>query len=308
MARRDAPRVKDRSADRLGRVIETVGRRVIVSDDEGTRACFLSGHRAVVGDVVRWTEAKGEGGKLTEVCARTSILRRVDSRGEEQMLVANLEGVFVVFAASEPPLAPPLLDRYLVAAEHDGLRAVIVLNKADAEIPAHVQAALDERADLGFTVLRASAKTGDGVDAIRAHLAAATGAWAFVGPSGVGKTSLVQALLPGEDVGPIGEISAYWGQGMHTTTHTRLFRVHTGGEIADSPGIRSFTPAVLDPIAIRDHYPGVTGLGCKYRDCLHRDGEEGCVAPASVPEARLIAYRALLTEALGIARRRGPGG
>lgn len=289
--------------DRPGRVVEIVGRRVMVADEEGTRTCFLSGHRAVVGDRVRWTTAQGEGGKITEVEPRDHVLRRIDIRGEEQVLAANIEGLMVVIASIDPPFAPPLLDRYLVAAEHDGLKAAILLNKVDLGVPDDVN---EELAARDWPLFRVSVRTGEGLDAVRAFLADAKAPWTLVGPSGVGKTSVMQALLPEETVGPIGEISDYWGTGRHTTTRTRLFSLPTGGELADSPGIRGFIPAVLDPIAIRDHYPGVAGLGCRYRDCLHLPGEDGCVAERDVRPAQLSAYRALLGEAQQIARRRGP--
>lgn len=305
---RGAAGTKARSGDRPGRVVETVGRRVVVSDEHGVRNCFLSGHRAVVGDRVQWTEAPGEGGKVTAVEPRTSVLRRVDPRGDEQILAANVHGLFVVFAATDPPLAAPLLDRYLLAAEYDGLKVVVVLNKSDLPVSDAVAAELDQRAAWGFPVVRVSTKTGEGLAHLRAVLGEAIGPWALVGPSGVGKTSIAAALLPEQDVGPVGEISEYWGQGRHTTTWTRLFQVPGGGELADSPGIRGLIPAVLDPEAIRDHYPGLAGLGCRYRDCLHRSGEDGCVAEGTVPGPTLLAYRTLVTEAEGIRRRRGPDG
>lgn len=283
--------------------MEIAGRRVVVADADGRRNCFLSGHRAVVGDRVRWVAAAGEGGKITAVDGRLSTLRRVDSRGEEQVLAANLEGVLVVVAAQDPIFAAPILDRYLTAVSADGMRAAIVLNKCDQPGSEVVETELAAREGLGYSVMRASAHTGQGIEALRAWIAAADGPWALVGASGVGKTSLVSALLPGLDVGPVGEISEYWGQGMHTTTRTRLFELPTGGELADSPGIRSFIPAVLDPIGIRDHYPGMADLGCKYRDCLHLPGEEGCAAEGFVPAERIASYRALLCEAQGITRR-----
>ncbi|MEQ1506847.1 MAG: GTPase RsgA, partial [Myxococcota bacterium] len=126
--------------------------------------------------------------------------------------------------------------------------------------------------------------------------------------SGVGKTALAGALLPGVDVGEIGHLSAYWGQGRHTTSHSRLFAVPTGGWIVDSPGIRTFAPGRIDAEALRDHFPGIgPGIGCKYRDCLHRDGESGCVAEAEVAPALVASYRRLLAEIVRIDDARRPG-
>jgi ribosome biogenesis GTPase len=296
--------VKTRHQDtaHVGTVTETVGRRVRVRDAEGERVCFLSGQRAVLGDRVRWVPARGEGGKLIEVLPRDNELARMDPRGRSQLLAANLGGLLVAVSAREPGFRRALVDRYLVAAWTANLDAAVVLTKVDLGVPDEVEAQLPELDALGVAILRVSASTGEGVAEVAAFLAARAegGPWACVGGSGVGKTSLVAALLPGQDVGPIGEISEFWGTGRHTTTHSRLFGLPGGGEIADSPGIRNLTPYVDDPRAVRDHFPGVAGLACRYRDCLHREGEEGCVAEAEVPERVLASYRHLLNEVTGV--------
>jgi ribosome biogenesis GTPase len=296
-----------RTDGKPGRVVETVGRRVRVRDAEGDRTCFLSGHRVVIGDRVTWTEAPGEGGKITGVGERSTVLARMDPRGDEQVLAANLAGLLVVVAAQDPPFHAPLVDRYLVAASVAGMEAAIVVNKIDLGVPEEVEAELAVREGLGIDVLRLSVPANDGVDALRTWLAAhADGPWALVGYSGVGKTSLIQALLPGQDVGPIGAISDYWGTGRHTTTHSRVFGLPGGGEIVDSPGIRGFLPSIGRPELMREHFPGIAGIPCRYRDCLHRVGEDGCVAETSVPATLLASWRGLLDEAESAARRRGP--
>jgi ribosome biogenesis GTPase len=270
---------------------------VVVADADGERNCFLGGHRAVVGDRVRWADARGEGGKITSVADRDTVLARSDSRGDEQILAANLRGLLVTASAQDPQFHGGLVDRYLVAARLAGLDAVIVLTKIDRGLPADGAAELAAREALGVHVLRVSNKDGTGIEAVLAFLAAeSAGPWALVGYSGVGKTSLIQSLLPGQDVGPIGEISEFWGTGKHTTSRTRLFALPGGGEIVDSPGIRSFTPSELDPQTMRDHYPGIGDLRCKYRDCLHKPGEEGCVAEAEVDPNLLSGWRRLLAD------------
>lgn len=278
-----------------------------VADDDGERVCFLSGQRAVVGDRVRWTDAPGEGGKLLSVDPRGNELTRSDPKGHHEVLAANLGGLMIVVTPTDPPFHAPLLDRYLVGAGRAGLPVAAVLGKIDLDVPEEVERALAIRAAHGLTLLRCSAHTREGVEEIRAFLAEhADGPWALVGYSGVGKTSLVQALLPEQDVGPVGEISDYWGTGRHTTTRSRLFAVPGGGEIADSPGIRGFIPAIEDPEAVRDHYPGMHALPCKYRDCLHRPGEDGCVAEETVEAELLAGYRELFGQVEAIRRRRGP--
>ena len=290
-----------------GRVVETAGRRIVVRDETGDRFCFLGGHRAVVGDVVRWTEAPGEGGKIVTVEDRRSALFRLDPRGEEQLLAANLGGLIVCAAPKDPPFLASLIDRYVVAAATAGIEAAIVLTKSDLEAPPEVEEDLAIRAALGIPVLRTSIRTGAGLDELRAFLAEHNvGPWALVGHSGTGKTSLIGAILPDFDVGPIGAISDYWGTGRHTTTRTCLFSLPQGGEIVDSPGIRGFIPALLDPIRIRDTFPGIAQIQCQYRDCLHRPDEEGCEAGGQVAASLLESYRRLVQDALDITRRRGP--
>ena len=303
-----------RSADgargRPGLVVATAGRRVIVRDEHGERACFLAGQRAVVGDRVLYVDAPGEGGKIVSVAARGAVLARADAKGRDQILAANLQGIAIVTTPSDPPFRAGLVDRYLVAAGSGGLEAVVVLNKADLGIPADVEAELALRRAAGVPVLVVSARTDNGTQPLRDLLARSTGPFALVGHSGVGKTSLVAALLPGEDVGEIGHISAYWGRGRHTTSGSRLFGVPSGGQIVDSPGIRTFAPGRLTATDVRASFPGMSDLRCRFRDCLHREGEQGCAAPTEVDPALLASYRRLLAEIQDIddARRTSHGG
>lgn len=304
MARRAEPA---RPEGKPGRVIETRGRRVLVRDEDGDRVCFLSGQRVVTGDRVRWVEAPGEGGKITSVDERDTALIRVEFNGREQVLAANLGGLLVVTAPSEPPFRAGLLDRYLVAAAASHLDVIVVLNKVDQGVPDEVAAALALREAVGVEVIRVSATTGEGIAALRARVedVSADAPWAVVGHSGVGKTSVMAALLPDVDVGAIGAISAYWGTGQHTTTESRLFQVGRG-ELVDSPGIRTFAPGGLSSEEARLYFPGISQVRCRYRDCLHRPDEDGCVAPDQVPADLLTSYRRLLDELTGIDQRRRP--
>lgn len=284
-----------------------MGRRVRVVDDQGaSRVCFLSGQRAVVGDRVRLLASGADEGKLVGVERRDRWLARTDARGQEQVIAANLEGLLVVASASEPVYRPGLVDRYLMGASVAGLEAAVVLTKVDLGVSDEVEADLAERAADGFRVLRVCLTSGDGVDGVRALLGAAEGPWAMVGHSGVGKTSLAVALLPGVEVGPVGEISEYWDAGRHTTTGSTMYIVPSGGELVDSPGIRTFLPGGFKPVTVRDHFPGLPGLRCRYRDCLHRVGEDGCVAEAEVALSVLTRYRRVLVEVTDVEARSRP--
>jgi ribosome biogenesis GTPase len=243
-----------------------------------------------------FVDAPGEGGKIVAVEPRGPVLARADAKGRDQILAANLQGIAIVATPSDPPFRAGLVDRYLVAAGSSDLEAVVVLNKVDLGIPPEVEAELALRRRAGVTVLAVSVRTEGGVGPLRELLAAASGPWALVGHSGVGKTSLVAALLPGEDVGEIRSISAYWGRGRHTTSGSRLFLLPSGGEIVDSPGIRTFAPGRLTADEVRASFPGMGDLRCRYRDCLHREDEQGCLAPTEVDPALLASYRRLLAE------------
>lgn len=292
-------------AEQHGRVIENRGRRVLVRQQDGEElVCFLSGKRVVVGDRVRFVTAKGGGGKIVAVEKRRTALVRVGHNHREQVLAANLEGLFVVVAPKEPPFRAGLVDRYAVAAAAQGLRICVVVNKCDQGLPDEVEQALTLRMEHGLPVLKTSAMLRFGLDAVQAHAAAyAAGPWALVGHSGVGKTSLIGSLLPGVDVGAIGELSEYWGTGQHTTTGSRLFQLPGGGELLDSPGIRTFTPGGLTVDTVRSFFPGVPQGICRYRDCQHREGEDGCGVVEAIPEELLVSYRRLLEDVRGISER-----
>jgi ribosome biogenesis GTPase len=302
------PKKKSAAVGLEGRVVETRGRRVLVRDASGERVCFLAGHRVVVGDQVRWIEVRGSGGKIVEVEGRETALLRVDARGREQVLAANLDGLLMVASAMHPPLRGGLIDRYAVAAGTCGLRVAVCLNKVDLGLSDEAEAVLALRQEAGMRVLRTSVVSGEGMSELRSFLVEVSqrGPWALVGHSGVGKTSLIGALLPTLDVGEVGEISAHWGTGQHTTTGSRIFDLGDGGEVVDSPGIRTFAPGGLAATEVRRHFPGLGGLVCRYRDCLHRDGEEGCEAEAQVSLELLTSYRRLLGEILGIEDRLRP--
>jgi len=295
--------------EREGEVVETVGRRVRVAVGSELVVCFLAGHRAVIGDRVRFVEVDGGGGKIACVLPRATVLQRLDHKGREQVVAANLRGVVIVETVHEPPLAPVLLDRYLVAAWRGGLDAMIALNKVDLGVPDQAAAQVALREACGVPTVRVSAHDGTGLAALRAFIVQAGGSWALVGRSGVGKTSLVRALLPEREVGPVGELSEYWGMGRHTTTSSTRFELDGGAALVDSPGIRSFTPAGLDIEDLRSWFPGLRELRCAWRDCLHRPGEQGCTIEQHVHPDLVRSYRTLLQELLEIAAgtRRGRG-
>jgi len=294
-----------------GRVVASHGRDAVIVDETGRRIhCRLQGRRLAVvcGDRVRWSPARTEGGAglVVELLPRSSLLARINARGEAEPVAANLTQLVAVVA---PRPAPDfgLCDRYLAAAEWNGLAACIVANKSDLADGANaLLPSLTDYARIGYPVVHASKRLADGVDALRARLAGATSA--LVGQSGVGKSSLTNCLVPGVEAA-VDEVSRASESGRHTTSTASLYALPTGGELVDSPGVRDFSPPLPAPREVAGGYREIAALAgnCRFRDCLHRR-EPGCaVASAAttggVSPRRLESYRRLLDLAQGLADR-----
>lgn len=291
--------------EKPGRVVAHFGRTLEVEAESTTgertrHRCHLRANLdgLVTGDRVSWSEANDGSGVVVARGERDSVLERPDSRGLLKPVAANIDQLLIVFAAEPLPHAN-LIDRYLVAAEATGITPVLVLNKVDL-LPDQGGALRDLLAryeSLGYAVVLASVKHDDGLDALHRHLHGRTSV--FVGQSGVGKSSLIDRLLPEANL-RIGALSADSRKGTHTTTTAMLYHLPTGGELIDSPGIREFGLVHLDEqqvtqgfIEFHDH------LGrCRFRDCRHRE-EPGCALLAAVergdihPE-RFDSYRRIL--------------
>jgi ribosome biogenesis GTPase len=297
---------------RQGRVVQSHGRDASVIDDETGRRvhCRLQGRRLAVvcGDRVRWSEARteGGGGLVVEVLPRRSVLARISSRGDEEPVAANLTQLVAVVA---PVPAPDfgLTDRYLAAAEWNGLDACIVANKDDLPDAGGLLAdALADYARIGYAVVRASKRRADGVEDLRARLAGHTSV--LVGQSGVGKSSLTNCLIPGVEAA-VAEVSRATEAGRHTTTTSSLHALPSGGELIDSPGVRDFSPPLPGAREIAGGYREIAaaGAGCRFRDCRHRH-EPGCAVAAAAAEGRIAtrrleSYRRLLALAEEMAAR-----
>ncbi|MBX3249123.1 MAG: ribosome small subunit-dependent GTPase A [Myxococcales bacterium] len=274
-----------------GIVLRATAGFIEVATSEGVVTCKLRGRLkkerqrtdlCVIGDRVRLSPgADGDLGTIEEVLPRETVLSRQHpaQAHREDVIIANLDRLFVVFAFGDPPFHPRMLDRFLAIAEHGGLEVVIVANKLDQVRPEQ-RALFDRYAALGYEVVHASALTGEGVDTLRERLLGKTSA--FVGASGVGKSSLINAIDPALAL-RVGETSSHTTKGKHTTRVATLHPVAGGGYVADTPGIRELGAwalplEVLDRcfVEMRPH------LGqCAFRDCRHR-AEPGCAVKAAV--------------------------
>jgi ribosome biogenesis GTPase / thiamine phosphate phosphatase len=282
-----------------GTVVASYGQRQLVEDAQGERHRAYVGKRGlrlVCGDRARWQPA-ADGGDVAvmELLPRDNELTRPDARGRIEVLAANIEQVVVV-CAPEPALDPFIIDRYLAAAVAMGAHASVACNKADLAAPG-LDAALDEFRLIGHTVLRVSARAELGLDALREQLAGRCSI--LVGQSGVGKSSLLNALVPGLDVGTA-QVSSATGEGRHKTTATTLHKLPGGGTLLDSPGVRDFAPALGDPRLAASGFREIVAAAehCRFGNCRHMR-EPGCavkegVEAGAISARRYESYRRLL--------------
>lgn len=257
----------------------------------------------VVGDRVTFQPLDAEPGQgmISAVLprGRTFSRRAAGPKGSwrEQVLAANVDQVAVVFAVAEPEPNLRALDRFLVVAEAHELDALVVANKVDLSGVDAARSRFGVYERIGYPVWHVSARAGQGLDGLLAALAGRTSLVA--GPSGVGKSSLLNALLP-EVALRTGEVSRSLNKGRHTTVVGTLYPLANGGFVADTPGLRELGPWDLPPEDLdhcfREFRPY---LGqCRWPDCLHRD-EDRCAVRAAVSEgaidaARYDSYRRLL--------------
>jgi ribosome biogenesis GTPase len=309
--RRTRPRTKERPTyddATEGRVI-TVDRgryTCLVETPEGAQAVVtamksrpLGRKGVVVGDRVRLvgdvTGVDGSLARIVEVHERVTVLRRTadDDDPVERVIVANADQLVVVVALADPEPRLGLVDRALVAAYDAGMDPLLCLTKADLAAPDELLATYDPLG-VPYVVTRRGADIED----IRVRLADRTSV--MVGHSGVGKSTLVNALVP-DAMREVGVVNAVTGRGRHTSTSAYLLALPGGGSIVDTPGIRTFGLNHVDPDDLIDAFPDLAQLtvDCP-RGCTHAATEPECaldvaVADGSVLAARVTAYRRLLT-------------
>lgn len=272
-----------------GRIIAHFGRSLEVESEHGSlHRCHLRANieSLVAGDRVSWREGNDGSGVVVARHARSSTLERPGFKGQLKPVAANLDRIMIVFAA-EPAPFPNLIDRYLVAAEDTGIQPMLVLNKVDLltdEAKRHqVMGLLERYQRLGYEVIETSIDSAHGLDALTAALADHVAV--FVGQSGVGKSSLIQTLLPDQTL-KVGELSSDTRKGTHTTTAARLYHFPAGGDLIDSPGIREFGLGHLDETAIAEGFIEFRPfLGhCRFRNCRHINNEPGCALIKAVDD------------------------
>lgn len=249
----------------------------------------------VVGDKVSWRlgseQLQGISGVIEAVFPRQNELTRPDYYDGIKVMAANIDQIIIVSAVL-PSLSLNIIDRYLVICEQAGIPALIVLNKIDLlneQERAEVKQQLAIYEQIGYETLCLSADTGENMSALHRYLA--NGTSIFVGQSGVGKSSLINQLLP-EVNAQTGAVSEVSGLGQHTTTASRLYHLPQGGNLIDSPGIREFGLWHLEADEITQGYREFQSVlgSCKFRDCKHKD-DPGCALKQAVENGEISAIR-----------------
>lgn len=276
----------DEQQQRDGRVIKSFGKRFVVQTDDGTVDCGLRGkmrlgggmtrNPVVVGDRVALTIEKPPYGTIESVYPRRNKISRpnVLKPDWEQILIANCDQLVVVTALAQPRLKTGAIDRFLLVAEKAGLQGVVVLNKCDLVKTAAVTRATDIYRSAGYPVIATSATANIGLDQLRDLVRLKTSL--FAGHSGVGKSSLLNALEPGLGI-RTREVSEATGKGTHTTSTTELHALSFGGFIADMPGIKVIGLWDLTIEELPELYPEFAPYHgqCRFSNCVHI-GEPNC--------------------------------
>jgi ribosome biogenesis GTPase / thiamine phosphate phosphatase len=272
-----------------------------VATAQGTITCVLRGRlkrRSTPGDVISVGDTVlisllPEGsGAIEEIKPRRSEVVRLDPtpRGFfRQILLANADQMVMVFACANPEPHLRMLDRFLVIAEKQGLPPLIVANKVDLVGLERAREMFSPYPPLGYPVLFTSARTGAGIDELHQQLEGRLSALA--GPSGVGKSSLLNAIQP--ELGlAVREISAATAKGKHTTVVRQMFPLAGGGFVADLPGIRSLMLWDTQPEELDGYFPELRGLvdQCQFNDCSHSH-EPGCAVIQAVKDGRVHPLR-----------------
>ncbi|MGF1687804.1 small ribosomal subunit biogenesis GTPase RsgA [Photobacterium japonica] len=284
---------------REGLVITRFGQHADVEDpDTGViHRCNLrrSIQSLVSGDRVVWRPGveslHGISGVVEAVHERESMLTRPDYYDGVKAVAANVNQIIIVSAVL-PELSLNIIDRYLIAAETVGIQPLIVLNKIDlldAETRVHVEKTLTLYNDIGYQVRYVSSDTGEGMDVLKDDLKDHISI--FAGQSGVGKSSMVNTLMPEVDA-EIGDVSENSGLGQHTTTAARLYHFPGGGDLIDSPGVREFGLWHLEAEQVTNAFVEFRDYlgGCKFRDCKHGN-DPGCIIREAMEEGKISKER-----------------
>lgn len=303
----------DEDTLRQGTVVAVRGQFVDVSDGERTWPCTVrrilrtrlisERHPVVVGDQVAFSVVADKEGVLSEgvierVSDRRTWLTRCDHR-RSHLIAANMDQMLIVSSIREPIIKPHLIDRYLVAASAGNVPAAVCVNKVDLDEEDDVAFYLERYRQIGYAALGTSAERGDGIDELRSML---TGKVTLLaGQSGVGKSSLINAIEPGLNL-KTGHVSTSTEKGRHTTTTALWLELPGGGAVLDTPGIKALDVAMVPLNELEMHFVEFVDrvADCKFPDCVHIH-EDGCaikdaVEAGEIDPARYDSYVQLFAD------------
>lgn len=291
-----------------GIVVKNTGSHYVVetSGSETLVKCKIKGNFRIkgirttnpvaVGDHVVIGEPGADGvAYITAIKPRQNyIIRKASNLSKEShILAANIDQALLVVSLIDPPTSTTFIDRFLATAEAYSIKASIAINKIDLLTTADDKQLLDAIAylyrSIGYDVVELSALTGAGLDDLRKILSNKT--TLFSGNSGVGKTSLINDLIPGLNL-KTAEISAAYGTGTHTTTFSEMFHLPSGGSIIDTPGVRGFGTVDFDRNEVSHYFPEIfeESRNCRFGNCTHTI-EPGCAVLKAVDECRIAQSR-----------------
>jgi len=233
---------------------------------------------------------KGVDGYITTIVPRTNRLLRADADGRrERVMAANLDMVMVVSAVVQPGVDFALIDRYILSCELARIPYALIINKWELDPDFITDPDLGAYADLDIPILATSAKTGEGLDTLKEWVG--QGICLLTGTSGVGKSTLINGLVPDANL-VTGEVDAKKGRGKHTTTFSSLVPLPDGGFLVDSPGLRDFYPPKVRPEEVRFGFREIVAIQsqCKFTSCLH-DLEPGCAVADALEEGIISPQR-----------------
>jgi ribosome biogenesis GTPase len=304
--------VEDEKAERNGLVMRSTGSWYEVMDtaDRVVVSCRIQGKLKILGErstnpiavgdyVLIQMQEKEKTGLITErLKRRNSMVRKsVNLSKETHVVAANLDHAFLIATVVQPATSTGFMDRFLVSAQAYRVPVTIIFNKVDVCVEGSPERAQLEYLEgvyekAGIPTLRTSAKTGEGLDRLSDELASA-GVNLLSGHSGVGKSTLINSLMPGTDL-RTGEVSDAHQKGKHTTTFAEMFPLPAGGFIIDTPGIKGFGLVHLERNHLHHYFPEIFERldGCKFHNCLHRN-EPHCAVIKAVENGEIAEERYL---------------
>lgn len=299
-----------------GLVIRNTGSSYYVETENGqTVECKIKGNfrlkgirttnPVAVGDHVTIKINPDSTAYITEIKQRKNyIIRRASNLSKEShILAANLDQVFLIATLTQPFTSTTFIDRFLATSEAYGVPAVLVLNKVDLledpEDQELLQMVTDLYTTIGYAVVRTSAKTGEGIEVLKSMLAGKI--TLLSGNSGVGKSSLINEILPDINL-RTGDISHIHHTGMHTTTFSEMFPLPQGGYIIDTPGVKGFGTIDFERAEVGHYFPEIFEMShqCRYNNCTHTH-EPGCavreaVQNSLISQSRYASYLSILED------------